>query len=75
MGLERGDLMNFTYVNSSDLNGIAINGNNLIIKFNSGDIYEYIGAAREYDMLLNASSKGKYFYQFIKDNYQFIKIN
>ena len=30
--------MKFTYVNSTDINGIAINGNDLIIKFNSGTI-------------------------------------
>ena len=32
--------MLFTYVTSSDLAGIAIKGNNLIIKFNSGGIIE-----------------------------------
>lgn len=67
--------MNFTYVNSTDISAIAVNGNDLIIKFNSGSAYKYINAANEYQNLINSSSKGKYFHQYIKNNYQCIKIN
>lgn len=67
--------MNFTYVNSSDIKAIAVRGNNLVIEFHSGGLYEYIGAAYEYSNLLNAESKGKYFHQYIKDKYKAIKIN
>lgn len=67
--------MNFIPVVSSDLEAIACNGNNLVIKFKSGGIYEYIGAAKEFDNLYNAPSKGKYFHQFIRDNYTPNKLN
>lgn len=67
--------MNFTYVDSSDLKSIAINGNNLVIQFHTGGIYEYIGASCEYYNLLNGNSKGKYFHQYIKNRYPTIKIN
>ena len=66
---------NFIYVNSSDLNAIKVNGNNLVIMFKSGGVYEYMGAACEYYNLLNSNSKGKYFHQFIKNKYQEKKIN
>lgn len=62
-------MFNYIQVNSSNLEAIAINGKNLIIKFKSGGIYEYFGAAREFSKLLIASSKGKYFNEFIKNNY------
>ena len=61
---------NFIYVNSSDLNAVKVNGNNLVIMFKSGGMYEYMGAVCEYYNLLNSNSKGKYFHQFIKNKYQ-----
>lgn len=66
--------MNFTYVNSTDINAIAINGNDLIIKFNKGGMYLYKDAAVEFENLLNSSSKGKYFHQYIKNKYLCKKI-
>lgn len=67
--------MEFIYVNSTDINGITVNGNNLIIKFNSGTIYEYKNAACEFSNLINADSKGKYFHQNIKNKYICNKIS
>lgn len=61
--------MEYHYVNSTDIRALAINGNNLIIAFNSGRTYEYVNAAVEYSNMLNASSKGKYFHKHIKNNY------
>lgn len=66
--------MLFTNVVSSDISGIAIKGNNLVIKFNSGGIYEYENAAHEYSNILSASSKGKYFHSYIKSNYNYRRI-
>ena len=66
--------MEYTYVNSTDIAGIALNGNNLVIKFLSGGIYEYVNAACEYFKLLNASSKGRYFHYRIKPYYLPIKL-
>lgn len=67
--------MNFVHVNSTDINSVAINSNNLVIKFNSGELYEYINAVIEFDNLINAPSKGKYFHQHIKNNYTCVRIN
>ena len=67
--------MNFIYVASTDINAIGINGNNLVIRFNSGGTYEYIDAAKEFKKILNANSKGKYFHQYIKNQYKAVKIN
>lgn len=66
--------MQFTYVISTNINAIAINGNNLIIKFNNGAIYEFENAAKEFTNLINSSSKGKYFYQYIRNKYPYNKI-
>ena len=67
--------MNFVRVISSDIAGVAINNNNLIIKFIKGGIYEYINAACEYEGLLNSTSKGKFFNSYIKNRYEYKKIN
>lgn len=66
--------MNFVNVISSDISAVAINNNNLVIKFKKGGIYEYLNAACEYEKLMNSASKGKYFHTYIKKNYQFKKI-
>lgn len=66
--------MFFYNVNSTDIAGIAIKGNNLIIKFNSGGIYEYENAAHEYNNLLNSISKGRYFHSYIKNYYNYRRI-
>ncbi len=66
--------MTFTNVVSSNISGIAINGNNLVIKFNSGGIYEYENAANEYSNIIAASSKGKYFHCYIKSAYNYRRI-
>ena len=67
--------MNFTYVQSTDIAAIAKKLDNLVIKFNNGGIYEYKGAAVEFENLLNASSKGKYFHENVKNKYPYLKIN
>ena len=66
--------MNLIYVNSSDLEAIAIHGNNLVIKFKSGGMYEYYNAACEFNNILSASSKGRYFHKYIKPYYKTSKI-
>lgn len=61
--------MNFINVNSSNIHSIALDNNDLLIKFHNGGIYKYMGAANHFNALLNATSKGKYFIAYIKDNY------
>lgn len=63
-------MYDFKDVDSSNLQSIAISGNDLIIKFVNGRIYRYYGAAKEYNSLLNASSKGTYFSNNIRNEYK-----
>lgn len=47
----------------------------LIIEFQSGSTYEYIGAGREYyEGLVSSPSPGSYFHRQIKDRFQSIKV-
>jgi len=66
--------MKYVKVLSTDIDKVAIEGSDLIIKFNSGGTYSYKGAAKEFQNLINASSKGKYFHTRIKNNYEYEKI-
>lgn len=67
--------MNFIQVSSSNLYGVMVEGNNLIIKFKSGGVYSYTGAACELGNLLNSSSKGKYLNNYIKPFYHCDKLS
>jgi hypothetical protein len=47
----------------------------LEIEFNNGSLYEYyIVPDKVYTSFMNASSKGKYFHQFIKNKFGFKKV-
>jgi hypothetical protein len=50
--------MEMTATQSSAINAIGIDGNDLFIEYRNG-LYVYYGAAIEYDILLNSDSKGK----------------
>lgn len=63
-------MYDFKDIDSSNLQSIAISGNDLIIRFVSGRIYRYYGVAKEYNNLLNASSKGTYFANYIRNEYK-----
>lgn len=67
--------MEYHYVDSSDLRAVTTNGNNLVIVFHSGSTYEYVNAAKEYNNLLAAPSKGKYFHEHIKNNYTYQRVS
>ena len=61
--------MNLIPVVSSDLSAVGYDQNTqqLEIVFNSGGVYLYSGVTSdEYQGLMNASSKGRYFHAFIK---------
>jgi hypothetical protein len=64
-------------IRSSDLSAIDFDdwSNTLTIAFHSGGVYEYYNVPRsEYDGLLNASSHGRYFHAYIKDQYPYRRI-
>jgi hypothetical protein len=64
--------MNRTNVVSSDIKSVGYDVMTRIleIEFNSGGIYQYSGVPEAiYTGLMNTSSHGKYFHEFIKDLY------
>ena len=64
-------------VNSTNLKSVGYNKEKKIleIEFNSGAVYQYFGVPKSlFTSLLNASSKGKFHNDFIKDNFQYRKI-
>lgn len=65
------------FVNSSNLNSVGYEEETqtLEIEFNSGGVYRYFGVPKYiYTELMSASSHGKYFHQYIKDNYRWSKV-
>ena len=66
-----------TKVQSSNLDSVGYEEETkvLVIKFRNGT-YRYLGVPKQIFLnLLNAPSKGGYHHDFIKDVYQFQKIN
>ncbi len=64
-------------VDSSDINSIGYDSSTQIleIEFNSGGIYQYYNVSDStFNELMSADSKGKYFNQFIKSQYNFKKL-
>ena len=51
----------FQWVLSSFITGVGTVGDNLIIRFKNGAIYEYTNVAKLYRSMLQSNSKGKYF--------------
>ncbi|MDD2440037.1 MAG: KTSC domain-containing protein [Methanosarcinaceae archaeon] len=65
------------FVISSNLKSVGYDEGiqTLEIEFNSGGIYRYFGVPKYvYINLMSASSHGKYFHQYIKDNYRWSKV-
>lgn len=47
----------------------------LEVEFTSGNVYQYFDVPEsEYEGLMNAASKGKYFNRNIKDNYRYRQV-
>lgn len=69
--------MERTSVSSSNLSAIGYDpdAQMLEVEFLDGSVYEYSGVpSSEYDALMNADSKGKYFNANIKKTYAFVKL-
>ena len=57
-------------VQSTNVNSVGHDGQNLFVKFNNGSIYTYSGVpASVFQELLNAPSKGKFLHYRIKGVY------
>ncbi|MCL1902587.1 MAG: KTSC domain-containing protein [Alphaproteobacteria bacterium] len=66
-----------TSVVSSNIKSVGFDSASQIleIEFHSGGIYQYFNVPAEiYNGIMNAPSKGKFFHQFIRGNYEFIRI-
>lgn len=64
-------------VSSSNLNSVGYDSasQTLEIEFNSGSIYQYFNVPSSiYQGLINASSHGQYFSQFIRNSYRYRQI-
>ncbi len=69
--------MERTSVSSSNLSAIGYDPETQIleVEFLNGSVYEYSGVpSSEYDGLMNADSKGKYFHANIRKIYAFVKL-
>ena len=69
--------MERNHVTSSNIRTVGYETDNQIleIEFNSGAVYQYANVPiSEYEGLMNADSKGKYFHANIKDRYSFEKL-
>ena len=62
-------------VNSSAIEKIGYQNNELFIKFITGKMYIYNGVPTNiYNKFINAESKGKFFINNIKDRYNYQKV-
>jgi hypothetical protein len=64
-------------VTSTDIRAVGYDTDSqtLEVEFNSGSVYQYAGVPlSEYEGLMNADSKGKYFNANIKKRYSFVRL-
>lgn len=69
--------MNRIRVVSSNIRSVGYEANTetLEVEFTSGSVYQYFDVPEsEYEGLMNAASKGKYFNRNIKDNYRYRQV-
>jgi uncharacterized radical SAM superfamily protein len=69
--------MDMISVTSSNLESVGYeeSSQTLQIRFLSGGMYEYFDVPSPiYEGLLDSSSKGRYFHQYIKNNYRFNRL-
>lgn len=69
--------MERTPVTSSSIRAIGYDSDSqtLEVEFNYGAVYQYSGVSQsEYEGMMNADSKGKYFNANIKGSYPFMKL-
>lgn len=60
---------------SSNINRVGYLDNTLFIAFNHGGIYSYADVPNHlYQSLLDAESVGKFFHQFIKGHFDYLKL-
>jgi hypothetical protein len=66
--------MNMIEVESSNIESVGYENNQLFVKFKSGGLYAYKNVPSAlYQQFLTAESKGKYFFSHIKGKFDFEK--
>lgn len=69
------NLPNMIPVDSSDLESVGYDGQNLFVQFKKGSIYVYFNVPiSTFQALLNAGSKGKFLNQHIKGIFPYERI-
>ena len=63
------------WVRSSFISGIGVNDDDLFIRFWNGSLYQYYGFAKQYEKMLQAPSKGKYFWRNIRRTKSYAKVD
>ena len=66
-----------TKVSSSNLSAVGYNSFQMIleIEFNDGAVYRYFGVPQNvYSGLMSATSHGKYFHAYIRNNYRYSRV-
>lgn len=63
------------FVLSSVISATSKIKNDLILRFQNGSMYKYLGGGKLYDDLMNSNSKGRYFNKKIRNKFRFTKIN
>jgi len=67
--------MNYINVESSNIEKIAYENNNLYVGYKGGGVYKYLDVSSEkYNEFLNAESKGRYLNSAIKESYKYEKV-
>jgi len=70
-------VMNLRKVNSSNISDVGFDPSNstLIVRFKNGSYYQFDNVPeRAYMNMIEATSVGKYFNSYIKNNFQFKKL-
>jgi len=68
--------MNYTKVESSNIDGIGYENGTLFVKFKNNSEYKYAGVPAElYEQLKKAESKGKFINESVKGRFNFEKVN
>jgi len=67
--------MNLTEVNSSNINKVGYDNNDLLVEYKSGVLYKYLNVPKKlYEELLNSESKGRFMNSNIKGKFEYSKI-
>lgn len=67
-------MSNWTVVGSTMISAIGTDGDDLLVRFNNGDMWKYIGAAKAKAMLLKAESIGSVFHKHVRDKFESQKL-